>query len=721
MTPDTLLPSLASFGLLAYWLIAAAAALETWFVTGIILPGMLVVVAGGVLAQRGVLGIADLVWFAAAGAFAGSEASYWTGRLLRSRRPLTGWAAYGRAEALIRRRGGLALVLDRILPGGGLVPVASALGAMARRRFLIWSLAASVVWALVPVGAGYILGAGLELTGPLVTRVALILGAAGMALGLTGWVVWRLVRLAPRVGVVLAALARRLAATRLMRGMALRHPGLMAFGAARLARGGFAGLPLTALLAIFAYVLTLWLDGIFDFLHAGPVRVLDQRLAELIHVFWTPLGLRIAAHVTALGDGRVVVALGLAALIGLGLWGRRDLAAGLVLSVAGGQATVTLLKVLIDRPRPALARFVETSGSFPSGHAAVSVAFWGMLAYALWRAGRLGAVPAALIGVGMALAIGASRLYLIEHFLSDVVNGWLIGALWLVAGVTLAEWLGRAARPLPRQSRVATAVIVALVFAAGWTMARYDKALALIPDAQTTVIFNPQALFATHPRATESLLGTALEPINLILIVPKDQTLTGVQGATGAQGSTGVERSTGAERLTAAQFLTAAMIRAGWTEARKPSPAALGDALWALIVNRPDPNAPVTPYFWNGQPNDLAFERPVASAGSDLGPVRRHHVRLWDTKATLPDGAGLWVAAASFDDGLDRNLLHHIAPDLDAERDLLAADLAFDPAGALVRAVALPSLGGGPLRGISVAGDPWFTDGKLRVLRLMAK
>ena len=87
-------------------------------------------------------------------------------------------------------------------------------------------------------------------------------------------------------------------------------------------------------------------------------------------------------------------------------------------------------------------------------------------------------------------------------------------------------------------------------------------------------------------------------------------------------------------------------------------------------------------------------------------------MRVWDAGAVLPDGSHLWVAAASFDNGLDRTLLHHIDPDLDAERDRLVADLTA--AGA----ESLPALAQGPRAGKSVAGDPWFSDGATAVLRL---
>jgi undecaprenyl-diphosphatase len=128
------------------------------------------------------------------------------------------------------------------------------------------------------------------------------------------------------------------------------------------------------------------------------------------------------------------------------------------------------------------------------------------------------------------------------------------------------------------------------------------------------------------------------------------------------------------------------------------------------LTNAPDPQEPVTPYFWNGLPSDLAFER-VAGAGA---PKERHHVRIWDAGAILPDGARVYVGAATFDDGLDRTLLHHIAPDIDAERDQLARDLTAARAAQAQASIPVA----GERAGASVAGDPWFTNGMAAVLRM---
>lgn len=414
---------------------------------------------------------------------------------------------------------------------------------------------------------------------------------------------------------------------------------------------------------------------------AEPIVQADTRLASLIHAFWTPWLLKTFAHITALGDWRVVGSLGLAVLVWLWLRRRPDLILGLVVSMAGDVITVAILKRIFHRPRPELAFFSETSGSFPSGHAAISVAFYAMLFFIAWRLGRLGPIMAALLAATLAFVIGLSRIYLIEHYFSDVLNGWLVGAMWLAIGIAVAEWM-RETRSVPTASRPPALRIGAVALSAGfvalasWQVATYHKARNIPPQsvADVTVIDIPALFVSGKARAqTESLIGSPLEPINAIVLARDEAALT------------------------------ATMAKAGWTQANKPTISALARAGWAVLTNKEDDKAPVTPYFWRGQPNDVAFQKPAA----DKTLRKRHHVRFWRTKFVTPDGLRLFVGAASFDEGLNWQLLHHIDPNIDAERDTLAADL--EAAGAVARRTTFRL--SQPRLGASVAGDPWFTDG----------
>jgi undecaprenyl-diphosphatase len=178
---------------------------------------------------------------------------------------------------------------------------------------------------------------------------------------------------------------------------------------------------------------------------------------------------------TLWGRGEVAAAVALAAAAIFLLWRWRYLLMPLLIVLAGTGATVQAVKGLVLRARPGaeLAYYVEASSAFPSGHSATAVALYGFLAYALARdaANPTRRAGAALAALAVVLAVGLSRMYLGVHFLSDVLGGYLVGLLWLVAGVSLAELLrarspGTAAPPrppVPARAALATASVAATV------------------------------------------------------------------------------------------------------------------------------------------------------------------------------------------------------------------------------------------------------------------
>lgn len=106
-------------------------------------------------------------------------------------------------------------------------------------------------------------------------------------------------------------------------------------------------------------------------------------------------------------------------------------------SLIGGLLLNQALKVMFHRTRPNIKPLVEAGGySFPSGHAMVSVAFYGMFGYLLWVYLRNRSKPAWYVTAStilLIMSIGISRVYLGVHFPSDVVAGFAAGGVWLIA------------------------------------------------------------------------------------------------------------------------------------------------------------------------------------------------------------------------------------------------------------------------------------------------
>lgn len=100
-----------------------------------------------------------------------------------------------------------------------------------------------------------------------------------------------------------------------------------------------------------------------------------------------------------------------------------------------------VLKFIIQRPRPDGFRLATASGfSFPSGHSMVAMAFFGLLAWFVWRyekdrrqRGFLLAAFAFII-----VMVGVSRVYLGVHYASDVIGGFCLSIIWLALYTRIA-------------------------------------------------------------------------------------------------------------------------------------------------------------------------------------------------------------------------------------------------------------------------------------------
>lgn len=159
--------------------------------------------------------------------------------------------------------------------------------------------------------------------------------------------------------------------------------------------------------------------------------------------------------------------------------------------------------------------------------------------------------------------------------------------------------------------------------------------------------------------------------------------------------------------------LLRAMQAASWSPADPITLRSSVEIGLSVLLDRPYRDAPVSTLLYDGRRQDYAFEKPVGGSAD-----RRHHVRFWRIAS---EGGDLFLGAASFDRGvgvshLTGQITHHVAPDIDTERNGLMQALA--EAGAIAGRAFIP--GAGPtLTGRNGGGDPYVTDGDILVASLM--
>jgi LssY C-terminus len=160
-----------------------------------------------------------------------------------------------------------------------------------------------------------------------------------------------------------------------------------------------------------------------------------------------------------------------------------------------------------------------------------------------------------------------------------------------------------------------------------------------------------------------------------------------------------------------------AMSAAAWDPADPITLRSSLEIVGSVLLDRPYHDAPVSHLYYDNRRQDLAFEKPVGKSAD-----RRHHVRFWRVLERGQEGRAVWLGAATFDRGVglshdDGRVTHHIAPDIDADRDLLTADL---KAAKVVQTIYEVTGIGPTIAGRNGEGDSYYTDGEIKISVLVA-
>jgi len=179
----------------------------------------------------------------------------------------------------------------------------------------------------------------------------------------------------------------------------------------------------------------------------GATRDVDTAITDAVRASSLRESLAPLRVITEAGSTWAVTVLaGVALILGFlgGPWRHGVIAAAVIGLTSLANST---MKLLVARERPELvdAIVTETGYSFPSGHAALGMAGWGVIAVLLWRSrlprpGRIALVVA--IGA-LVILIGLSRIYLGVHYPTDVLAGWAGGSVVVIVYERITRTVSR--------------------------------------------------------------------------------------------------------------------------------------------------------------------------------------------------------------------------------------------------------------------------------------
>lgn len=158
-----------------------------------------------------------------------------------------------------------------------------------------------------------------------------------------------------------------------------------------------------------------------------PRRLVEYRQQE---------GISESKLITTLSETLTIITLTvLAAAVFRWKFGRWRESLVVIYAVVGETAIFVATTLFIDRPRPRVPHLDEAppTSSFPSGHTAAAVCFYGSIAaIVLWHSrNRWISVVAIAVCAAVPLLIAGSRVYRGMHYPTDVLAGMLLGAVWL--------------------------------------------------------------------------------------------------------------------------------------------------------------------------------------------------------------------------------------------------------------------------------------------------
>lgn len=177
-----------------------------------------------------------------------------------------------------------------------------------------------------------------------------------------------------------------------------------------------------------------------------PYFPIDLQLTKIFQQFQFPGFLAFMQLISFLGSEPQMVIFATLLILIIYISGLKLEAIFAAINIIGAAAITSVLKTVINRPRPSLDLVNVVlqlhDNSFPSGHVLIYTAFFGyiwFLAYTLVKPSSLRSLLLILFG-SLILLVGPSRVYLGAHWPSDVFAAYLLGSVWLFITFYVYKW-----------------------------------------------------------------------------------------------------------------------------------------------------------------------------------------------------------------------------------------------------------------------------------------
>jgi len=527
----TLLPLIEQFKSYAVLIAFVSAFGETLIGLGYFIPGSTFLLFLGVLAGQGYIDIKSILIFGIAGAYVGDISNYYLGRRYGMSLLKKPWLHMSDDLLLSGHRfldtyGAKSIFFARFLPGlKECVSFIAGSLKMSKTKFLIWDFLGATGWGLEFIGVGFIFSTSLALAQAWLTRTLIVI-AILITLFILLFLLKRFImRNAQTVKEILSYLFEVFLNNPRMKTFIQAHPKLIQFIKNRFNYDTFYGLPLTLFSLIFIYVLALFGGIIEDFLTKDPIVYVDKIIANLMLSWRTAKLDEFFTWITYLGKSEIIIAFLIVATIILLSYKKFGELITLYLSSTGSVIFIFLGKIAFHRPRPEMALYYEPTFSFPSGHATIAVSFYGFIAYLLIRNIKDFKMKINIFFTAMILIllIGISRIYLDEHYLSDVYAGYLLGSLWVIVAIALLKWISfkdNFAPKVPFKYAKSISFIVIIIFFGfylNYAMHDHYKLNSLNTEKIVKVLRIKDFLANPSEHFSRNIVGMQSLPINLVI------------------------------------------------------------------------------------------------------------------------------------------------------------------------------------------------------------